>query len=51
MLCIISAELFCQDLKIQGCGMLWEAVMKRWAREQKHKNVIREHNVLRIAKA
>lgn len=41
---IISAEQYSQDQKMQECGMLWEAAMKRFLNLQRRKNVIKEHN-------
>lgn len=48
MLYITLAELFCQDQKMQECGMLWEVAMKKLERQSKPKNVMKELNVRKI---
>jgi len=35
MLYTTTAELYCQDQKIQECGMRWDVAIKRWGNQTK----------------
>ena len=50
MLYIILVGLFCQDLRIQECGMLWVHAMKELVNFLKLISVIKEHNHRKIVK-
>ena len=50
MLYITLAELFCQGQKMQECGMLWEAVMRKLENQHKHKNAMKGLNARKIDK-
>jgi len=51
MHCIITAEQFYQDQKIQECGMLWEVAIRKWVKIIKHKGVTSELKTQKIEKA
>ena len=50
MLFITLAEPYYHVLKMQECGMLWEAVMKKSENQLKLKSVMKEQSVQRIDK-
>jgi hypothetical protein len=50
MLYIIILGLFYQGQKIQECGMQWDAAIKKWVKEIKHKDAIQEHKIVKIDK-
>lgn len=45
---IIIPEQYSQGQRIQECGMLWAAAIKKWARVIKLKDVIQEHKTAKI---
>lgn len=47
---ITLAEQYYHAQKMQECGMLWEAVMRRLENQHKRKNVMKELNARKIDK-
>jgi hypothetical protein len=50
MLYTTTAKQFCPDPKIRGCGMRWEAVIKKCRRTTKLRGVMLELKVRKIEK-